>query len=76
MRSAWRTVEKRCEIRIVVQCLVVARMRSKISASPRTSSWAVGSSSSTTPAPIFTAHSARASATRCHWPPERSVPPS
>ena len=51
MRSAWRTVEKRCEIRIVVQCRVAARMRSKISASPRTSSCAVGSSSSTTPAP-------------------------
>ena len=45
-----------------------ARRRSKISASPRTSSCAVGSSSSTTPAPSFTAHSARASATRCHWP--------
>ena len=51
MRSAWRTVEKRCEMRIVVQCRVAARMRSKISASPRTSSCAVGSSSSTTPAP-------------------------
>ena len=23
-----------------------------------------------------TAHSARASAMRCHWPPDRSVPPS
>ena len=49
MRSAWRTVEKRCEIRIVVAWRVAARMRSKISASPRTSSCAVGSSSSTTP---------------------------
>ena len=28
------------------------------------------------PAPSRTAHSARASATRCHCPPERSVPPS
>ena len=51
MRSAWRTVEKRCEMRIVVRPRVAARMRSKISASPRTSSCAVGSSSSTTPAP-------------------------
>ena len=32
MRSAWRTVEKRCEIRIVVTWRVAARMRSKISA--------------------------------------------
>ena len=55
MRSAWRTVEKRCEMRIVVQWRVAARMRSKISASPRTSSCAVGSSSSTTPAPSCTA---------------------
>ena len=51
-------------------------MRSKISASPRTSSCAVGSSSSTTPAPSCTAHNARARATRCHCPPESSVPPS
>ena len=28
------------------------------------------------PGAQLTAHSARASATRCHWPPERSVPPS
>ena len=35
MRSAWRTVENRCEMRIVVVCRVAARMRSKISASPR-----------------------------------------
>ena len=55
---------------------VAASMRSKISASPRTSSCAVGSSSSTTPAPGRTAHSARASATRCHCPPDRSVPPA
>src|SRR2546430_9614354 len=75
MRSAWRTVEKRCEMRIVVVRRVAARMRSKISASPRTSSWAVGSSSSTNPAPSCTAHSARASAIRCHWPPDRSEPP-
>ena len=51
---------------MVVQCRVAARIRSKISASPRTSSCAVGSSSSTTPAPSCTAQSARASATRCH----------
>ncbi len=36
---------------MVVQCRVAASRRSKISASPRTSSCAVGSSSSTTPAP-------------------------
>src|SRR6267142_1694780 len=76
IRSAWRTVEKRWEIRIVVQCRVAVSRRSKISASPRTSSCAVGSSSSTTPAPIVTAAKARASATRCHWPPDKSVPPS
>ena len=56
IRSACRTVEKRCEMRMVVQCRVAARRRSKISASPRTSSWAVGSSSSTTPAPSRHAH--------------------
>src|ERR1043165_1554872 len=50
MRSAWRTVEKRCEMRMVVQWRVASRMRSKISASPRTSSCAVGSSSNQTPA--------------------------
>src|SRR4030095_6218620 len=76
MRSAWRTVEKRWEMRIVVQWRVASRMRSKISASPRTSSCAVGSSRSTTPAPSCTAHSARANATRCHCPPDRSVPRS
>ncbi len=62
MRSAWRTVEKRWEMMMVVHCRVAASRRSKISASPRTSSCAVGSSSSTTPAPSSTAHSARASA--------------
>ena len=38
IRSACRTVENRCEIRIVVHDRVAARTRSKISASPRTSS--------------------------------------
>ena len=38
MRSACRTVENRCEMRIVVQCRVAASTRWKISASPRTSS--------------------------------------
>ena len=51
MRSACRTVEKRCEIRMVVHPRVASIRRSKISASPRTSSCAVGSSSTTTPAP-------------------------
>jgi hypothetical protein len=51
-------------------------MRSKISASPRTSSWAVGSSSSTTPAPSRTAHSAARERDALPLPPERSVPPA
>ena len=59
-----------------MQWRVAARMRAKISASPRTSSCAVGSSSRTTPAPSCTAARARASATRCHCPPDSSVPPS
>ena len=63
-------------MRIVVHPRVAASNRSKISISPRTSSCAVGSSRITTPAPSRTPHNARASATRCHWPPDRSVPPS
>jgi len=49
--------------------------RRKISDSPRTSSIAVGSSRSTTSAPAPTLAIARARATRCHWPPDRSTPP-
>src|SRR5258708_5036221 len=60
---------------MVVQCRVAASRRSKISASPRTSSCAVGSPSSTTPAPSLTAARALATATLCHWPPDRSLPP-
>ena len=52
---------------------VASSSRRKICASPRTSSWAVGSSRSTTPAPRRTAHTARARATRCHSPPDRSI---
>ena len=44
---------------------VALRTFSKTSCSPRTSSWAVGSSSNTKPAPIRTAHNARARAMRC-----------
>ena len=53
IRSACRTVEKRWEMRIVVQCRVAVSRRSKISDSPRTSSCAVGSSRITTPAPML-----------------------
>ena len=74
IRSARRTVEKRCEMRIVVSPRVSSRNRSKNAASARTSRLAVGSSSTSTLAPPSTAISARAIAMRCHWPPESSAP--
>src|SRR5919201_5064736 len=74
MRSARRTVENRCEMTIVVTPRVSSRKRWYTSASPRTSSDAVGSSRMRMPAPAFTANSARASARRCHSPPESWLP--
>ena len=76
MRSACRTVENRCEIRIVVVCAgggenavedlglaAHVELRGRLVEQHDARAQPHGAK-------------ARASATRCHCPPERSVPPS
>jgi hypothetical protein len=68
-----RTVENRCEISTAILPLVSSENRKNTSYSARASSAAVGSSRmSNCASRIY----ARASATFCHSPPERSTPPS
>src|SRR6266545_2510837 len=74
IRSARLTVDRRCEIRITETFRTAATTRSKNSASAGTSRCAVGSSSTTSWRPWATAYRARATARRCHWPPDRSTP--
>ena len=73
MRSAMRTVEKRCEMRSAILPAVSSAKRWNTSYSDRASSAAVGSSSISSCA---SRRYARASATFCHSPPDRSTPPS
>src|SRR3989440_7152288 len=72
MRSAERTLEKRCEMSRTDRPLKRSRIRVKRSCSARASSAAVGSSRMTRGA---SRKNARASAMRCHWPIETSFPP-
>ena len=72
MRSAMRTVGKRCEMRIVVRPSASARKRSKTACSASASSAAVGSSRTRMSA--SSRMKARASATFCHCPPDSSTP--
>src|ERR1051326_8574439 len=71
--SAMRTVEKRCEISMAIFPRVSSANRWNTSCSDFASNDAVGSSSTRTCA---SRRYARASASFCHSPPERSAPPS
>ena len=73
MRSALRTLENRCEISSTVRPASRALMRSNSSCSALGSRAAVGSSKITNGA---SRKNARANATRCHCPTDRSDPPS
>src|SRR5207249_11993987 len=74
IRSARRTVEKRCEMYTAVRPWVSERSRSNRSYSACASSADVGSSRSRMRA--FSRMNARASATFCHSPPDRLTPAS
>ena len=73
MRSARRSVERRCAIRIVVRCSMISRNVAWICSSVRESIDDVASSSTSTRGSVSTA---RAIAMRCRWPPESVSPRS
>ena len=77
MRSACRTVENRCDMRIVVQRCVAARIALEdLGLATHVELRGGLVEQHHAGAARETAHNARASAMRCHWPPDRSVPPS